>query len=102
MRLYIVQHGDAVAKDVEPERPLSEKGRADIERLAGFLSGTGVRVGRILELASEPTLSDSTAGGVEPGSITFPMCVDLVDEFVVVSEPEIRASMAAFSSRIER
>ena len=38
MKLYLVQHGDAVAKDVDPDRPLSNAGRADVERMAAFLS----------------------------------------------------------------
>lgn len=52
-----------------------------------------VRRGRIVELPSAPTLSDGTAGGVEPGSITFEPCRELVDEWVRVSEEEIRAAM---------
>jgi phosphohistidine phosphatase len=48
MRLYLVQHGDAVAKDVDPERPLSDSGRADIDRLASWLERNDVRVARIL------------------------------------------------------
>jgi len=26
MRLYIVQHGDSVPKDIDPDRPLSDRG----------------------------------------------------------------------------
>ncbi len=48
MRLYLVQHGEAVAKEVDPERPLSDKGRGDAERLAEVLARRGVRVGRVL------------------------------------------------------
>ena len=48
MRLYVVQHGDALAKERDPDRPLSEKGRADAERLADFLGRRGVRVGRVV------------------------------------------------------
>jgi phosphohistidine phosphatase len=48
MRLYLVQHGDAVSKDVDPDRPLSDQGRADIKRLAAWLSGQNVRVAQIL------------------------------------------------------
>ena len=48
MRLLIVQHGDAVAKDVNPDRPLSDQGRADIERLADLLGNQKVQVSRIL------------------------------------------------------
>jgi len=48
MRLYLVQHGDAVSKDVDPDRPLSDQGRADIKRLTAWLSGQNVQVAQIL------------------------------------------------------
>ena len=48
MRLYLVQHGDAISKDVDPERPLSDQGRADIGRLADWLWRSGLTVTRIL------------------------------------------------------
>lgn len=48
MKLCLVQHGDAVSKDVDPDRPLSEKGRRDIARLAAFLQRAGVRTERIV------------------------------------------------------
>jgi threonine dehydratase len=34
-----------------------------------------------------------TAGGIEPGAITFPFCQQLVDEYVLVSEAEIRSAL---------
>ena len=49
--------------------------------------------GRILDLESAPTLSDGTAGGLEEGSITFELCREVVDEFVLVDEREIAAAM---------
>lgn len=52
-----------------------------------------VRAGRIVELPDLPTLSDGTAGGIEPGSITFELCQQLIDRFVVVPEEEIAAAM---------
>lgn len=55
-----------------------------------------VRAGRLLDLPSLPTLSDGTAGGVEPGAITFPLCRDLVDDWVAVSEEEIAGSLRQF------
>ena len=47
MRLYLVQHGDALTKDVDPERNLSAQGQADIERLAAWLVTNGIVVSRI-------------------------------------------------------
>ena len=37
MELYLVQHGKAVAKDVDPARPLTQEGRAEVERVAVFI-----------------------------------------------------------------
>ena len=55
-----------------------------------------VKAGKILDLPSLPTVSDGTAGGVEPGSITFDLCRDLVDQYVVVTEDEIKASLRQY------
>ncbi|UCG26333.1 MAG: threonine/serine dehydratase [Chloroflexota bacterium] len=64
-----------------------------------------VMAGEILDLPSQPTLSDGTAGGVEAGSITFPLCRDLVDTYETASEEEIadhlRQFMAAHHQLIE-
>lgn len=52
-----------------------------------------VRAGRLMEVPDEDTLSDGTAGNIEPGAITFPLCRDLIDELVLVSEDAIAAAM---------
>ncbi|MCD6094260.1 MAG: phosphohistidine phosphatase SixA [Candidatus Omnitrophica bacterium] len=39
MRLYLVQHGEALSKETAPERPLSEKGKTDVFKIANFLKG---------------------------------------------------------------
>ncbi len=52
-----------------------------------------IRAGRIVEMESLPTLSDGSAGGIEPGAITFALCQRLVDDYVLVSEEEIKAAM---------
>jgi threonine dehydratase len=48
-----------------------------------------LRAGKIIEVAEEPTLSESTAGGVEPGSVTFDLCRAVIDRSVLVTESEI-------------
>jgi threonine dehydratase len=55
-----------------------------------------VMAGKILDLPSLPTLSDGTAGGIEPGAITFDLCRKLVDDFVTVSEDEIAETLRLF------
>ena len=49
-----------------------------------------LNAGRILDLPSKETLSDGTAGGVEEGSITFDICKEIIDDFVLVTENEIK------------
>ena len=48
MKILLSQHGDAVAKEVDADRPLSDKGRSDVGRVARFLGAGSVRVSRIL------------------------------------------------------
>jgi threonine dehydratase len=52
-----------------------------------------VRVGQIVEMETLPTLSDGTAGGIEPDAITFEACQQLVDRWLLVSEEEIAAAV---------
>lgn len=55
-----------------------------------------VKANRIVEMESKPTLSDGTAGGIEPGAITFDLCRRLIDAYILVSEEEIRDAMLLF------
>jgi len=55
-----------------------------------------VAAGHIVERASLPTLSDGTAGGIEEGAVTFPVCQTLVDDWILVTEDEIASAMRRF------
>lgn len=55
-----------------------------------------VKAGEILQMPSEPTLSDGTAGGIEPGAITFDICRDVADRYLTVDEKEIAEAMREF------
>lgn len=48
MKLYLVQHGEALTKDMDPGRPLSPQGEKDVQKTATFLREAGVSVDRIL------------------------------------------------------
>lgn len=37
MKLYLVQHAKAASKQIDPQRPLTEEGRRDIQRIAAFI-----------------------------------------------------------------
>jgi threonine dehydratase len=52
-----------------------------------------LRAGAIVEVAEQETLSESTAGGLEPGSVTFEMCRRGINRSVLVTEDEILAAM---------
>jgi phosphohistidine phosphatase len=46
MKLYLVQHGEALPKDEDPERPLGEQGRRDVLAIAAQLGAAGIRTAR--------------------------------------------------------
>ena len=67
---------------------------------ASAVMAHSVAAGEILDLRSEPTLSDGTAGGIESGAITLPLNQAVVDEFVLVGEQQILDAMRLYS-RVE-
>ncbi len=83
-----------------------------ISGIAGYLKETGqstriigcspenspnmhesVQAGKIVESEDLPTLSDGTAGGMEPDAVTFALCQKYVDGWVLISEDEIKNAM---------
>jgi phosphohistidine phosphatase len=89
MRLFLVQHGEALAKEVDPERPLSEQGRSDVARIADFLKRAGIRVARVAH--SGKTRAEQTAellaAAVAPGSDTESRSgIDPMDPIEAVAE----------------
>ncbi len=52
-----------------------------------------IKAGEILDIPSKPTLSDGTAGGIEENSITFELCEKYVDDYILVSEEEIKEAI---------
>jgi threonine dehydratase len=55
-----------------------------------------VEAGEILDLESGSTLSDGTAGGIEPDSITFPLNRAVVDDWINVDEEAIADAMRRY------
>lgn len=47
MKLYLMQHGKAKPKEVDPERGLTEEGAEEVEKVAEFLDRVGIKVERI-------------------------------------------------------
>ncbi|MDH5638160.1 MAG: phosphohistidine phosphatase SixA [Nitrospinota bacterium] len=47
MKLYLARHGEAVAKHINPDSPLSENGRKEVEAMAIFMARGVVQFGQI-------------------------------------------------------
>ncbi|MGA8239211.1 MAG: phosphohistidine phosphatase SixA [Desulfobacterales bacterium] len=47
MALYLVQHGKSLSKDVDPEQGISDKGRAEVERIAAVAANYAVQIAGI-------------------------------------------------------
>jgi len=52
-----------------------------------------LQAGRIVDVAEQPTLSESTSGGLEPESVTLDICRGAIDRSVLVSEAGILHAM---------
>ncbi|TET84716.1 MAG: phosphohistidine phosphatase SixA [Desulfobacteraceae bacterium] len=44
MNIYLMQHGKPVPKEKNPDKPLSDRGRDDVMKMAGFLKKAGIQV----------------------------------------------------------
>jgi len=64
--------------------------------LASPIMARSIEAGRILDLPSDATLSDGTAGGIEQGSVTFPLNQAVVDDWIVVDEAAIADAMRQY------
>jgi phosphohistidine phosphatase len=47
MRLYLVRHGEALPGSPDSERPLSEQGKKDVEKVVGFFKASGLKTNTI-------------------------------------------------------
>ena len=59
MKVYLVQHGEAEPKSVDPARPLTQQGRQEVEQVAAFAAQLGLGVAQIRH--SGKTRAEQTA-----------------------------------------
>jgi len=52
-----------------------------------------LEAGAIVDVPEYPTLADGNLGAIEPGSVTFPICREVIEGKIVVTEAEIAAGM---------
>jgi threonine dehydratase len=70
-----------------------------VEPEASAFMAASLAAGRLVEIDERETVADAVAGGIEPGSITFPLCRDLVDAIETVPESSISRAMAHVHER---
>jgi phosphohistidine phosphatase len=105
MNVYLVQHGNALSKDEDPDRPLSERGVADVTKVAAFVRPIGLSVSTIWHsgktrarqtaerLAEAVTADEGTAerGGLKPKDDVGPVAKEIeqagVDRMIVGHMP---------------
>jgi len=112
MRLYLMQHGEALPKEVDADRPLSQRGRGDVERLAAFLGQRGVAVERIyhsgktrakqtaeiLGARIAPGLAPERLAGINPDDPSEPIATDIGgwrDDTLLVSHQPFLGKLTA-------
>ena len=108
MTLYLVQHGQSLPKDVDPDQGLSRTGVAETERIAGVAKGYQVNVGRIMH--SVKTRARKTAdvfasalnptGGVKEVEGLKPM--DDVAAFAATLSPDTNIMLVGHLPFMER
>jgi phosphohistidine phosphatase len=112
MQLYLVQHGEALPAEVDPKRPLSVAGEADVRRIAAFLAGSGVRVARVLhsgkrraEQTAEglaatlaPGIAPESRAGLNPNDSTESLALELAawqEDTILVGHLPFMARLAS-------
>jgi threonine dehydratase len=73
-----------------------------VEPETSAFMAASVAAGRLVEIEERETIADAVAGGIEPGSITFPLYREWVDRTLTVKEETIAGSMALVFERHNR
>lgn len=69
MKVILVRHGDALPKNIDPARGLSDAGKADVRRMGSFLAGSGLRVTRVIHSGKKRAqqTAEILAAAIAPG-----------------------------------
>jgi threonine dehydratase len=65
-----------------------------VEPVTSAFMAASIAAGRLVEIEEKESVADAVAGGIDPGSITFPLCRDLVASIACVPESLIVRAMA--------
>jgi phosphohistidine phosphatase len=88
MKLYLVQHGEAAATEVDPERPLTAAGREAVSRLAGLLGARQIQVDHIIHSGKLRASQTATilAESIGPG-----IALEVYDSIAPMDTPAVIA-----------
>lgn len=92
MKVYLVRHGEAVSSGVDPQRPLSEQGLADIRKVASFIKTLKISVehirhsGKLRAAQTAEILAESVV--VEKGCSAHEALGPNVDVTIIANELE--------------
>ena len=111
MSLYLVQHGLSLPREVDPDRGLSEKGLAEVERMAVKAREIRIKVSRIIHSgkARAAQTADAFAALLTPGrhpegvsgldpmddAAAFARGITGMDELMIVGHLPFLARLAA-------
>jgi len=70
-----------------------------VEPVNSAFMKASLEAGRLIGIEEKKTIADAVAGGIEPGSLTFPLCRRFVDIILTVDEDEIKKSMTLIHHR---
>jgi len=75
MKTYLTQHGDALAKEIDPDRPLSDQGQADVARVASFLAASGITIAQVRHSGKTRARQSAEllAARLAPAAVVTPM-----------------------------
>ncbi|MCW9012455.1 MAG: phosphohistidine phosphatase SixA [Gammaproteobacteria bacterium] len=99
MKLLLMQHGEALSRQDDINRPLSDKGKNDIQRMANFLGNANISIDRVIH--SGKTRAEQTASIIASGlsgsctiqQVDFINPNDDVDDFLNRLDPQVAGVM---------
>ncbi|MBI4379262.1 MAG: phosphohistidine phosphatase SixA [Nitrospinae bacterium] len=86
MQIYLLQHGQALGEEIDPQRHLSSEGRAQIEKTSIALKRMGVSFDLLL---SSPKARARESAEIVGGALSYPLNeIEITDTLNPNSSPE--------------
>jgi phosphohistidine phosphatase len=112
VKVYLVRHGEAAVTSESSERSLTQRGREETERIAGFVGGSGIKVhaiehstklrarqtAEILGARVESDLGVIESEGLEPNGDVAPWMSDIekrTDDTMIVGHLPFMSKLAS-------